>query len=333
MSPSGPPAPTVADVWDARRALQGVVRRTPVLQDDLLDEAAGAAVHLKAEHLQRTGSFKVRGAYNKVRTLSPEARQRGILTISAGNAALGAAYAARAHGIACTVVMPARPVQAKLDAVRALGAEVVLHGASTTEMFARADELIAEHGFTLVHPFEQPEVIAGQGTVGLEILEDVPDLDTIYVPASGGGLIAGIALVVKSLAPHVRVIGVQPEGAPAIRMSLDAGALTESPPVDTLADGLIARRCGALNFALIQRYVDDVVLVSDDDILDAMRLIWRSLRMAVEPSGAAALAGARRDRRSGRARIAVVASGANVDVNLLQHAVAGGTAAGWKAAL
>ncbi|HEX6988397.1 MAG TPA: pyridoxal-phosphate dependent enzyme, partial [Bacillota bacterium] len=161
--------PTVADVWDARRVLHGVVRRTPVFQDDLLDAAVGATVHLKAEHLQRTGSFKVRGAYNKVRSLTPEARQRGILTISAGNAALGAAYAARAHGIACSVVMPARPVQAKLDAVRALGAEVVLHGTSTPEMFAKADELIAEHGFTLVHPFEQPEVIAGQGTIGLEI--------------------------------------------------------------------------------------------------------------------------------------------------------------------
>ncbi|HEX6988261.1 MAG TPA: pyridoxal-phosphate dependent enzyme, partial [Bacillota bacterium] len=165
---------------------------------------------------------------------------------------------------------------------------------------------------------------------GLEILEDVPDVDTIYVPASGGGLVAGIALAVKSLAPRVRVIAVQPEGAPAIRMSVAAGALVESPPVDTLADGLIARRCGALNFAIIQRFVDDVILVSDDDILDAMRLIWRSLRMAVEPSGAAALAGARRDRRAGRANIVVLASGANVDPALFHHAVAGGTAAAWK---
>lgn len=323
--------PTVADVWDARRALQGVVRRTPVFREDLLDEAVGAAVHVKAEHLQRTGSFKVRGAYNKVRSLSPEARARGILTVSAGNAALGAAFAARAHGIPCRVVMPARPVQAKLDAVRALGAEVILHGTSTTEMFARAEELMAEHGYSFVHPFEQPEVIAGQGTIGFEILEDVPDVDTIYVPASGGGMLAGVALAVKALAPRVRVIGVQPQGAPSIRLSLDAGAVTESPPVDTLADGLIARRCGALNFAIIRRLVDDVVLVSDDEILDAMRLIWRTMRTAVEPSGAAALAGACRDRRAGRSRV-VVTSGANVDLDLLRHALAGGTAAAWKQA-
>jgi threonine dehydratase len=325
--------PTIADIFEAQLLLKKIVRRTPILNDETLDEALGTRVFVKAEHLQKTGSFKVRGAYNRVHHLSEGEKQRGILTISAGNAAMGAAFAARAHGVHCTVIMPATPVPAKLEAVEALGADVVCHGATTTEMFAKAKDLLHSKGYSLVHPFEQSEVIAGQGTIGLEIMEDLGDADIVLVPASGGGLVAGIALAVKTLRPSVDVIAVQPEGASAIRLSWDAGTLTESPNVDTLADGLIAKRCGRLNFAIIQQYVDDVVLVSDDEILAAMATIWRTLRSAVEPSGAAALAALAQYPRFHDRRVVVVTSGANVDVGLLHHAIKGGSAQTWKDAL
>ncbi len=321
--------PTITDVWQARRALRGVLRRTPILTNDRLDKELHGRLFIKAEHLQQTGSFKIRGIYNRVRLLPERERERGILTASSGNAGIAAAFAALLHGIDCTVVMPTHTVEAKIEAVRALGARVVLHGRTTSEMFAKAEEVVRSKSYAWVHPFDQPEVIAGHGTIGLELLEEIEELDTIVVPTSGGGMLSGIATVVKVLEPAIELIGVQPEGAPGIRLSLAKGGVTKCTGVDTIADGLIAEECGHLNFEIIQRHADDVVLVSDDEILEAMRTLWKTMHMAVEPSGAAALAAVYRYSRFHGRRVAVVTSGANVDLGLLEHALGGGTARGW----
>jgi threonine dehydratase len=327
-----PLGPTLEDVRDAARALDGIARRTPVLTDQLLDTAAQANVSVKAEFLQRGGAYKFRGIYNKVRLLSSVERSRGIVTVSSGNAGIAAAYAARLCGASCLVVMPATPLEEKVTAIEALGGRTLRHGASSTEMFAKAEELIEKERRTFVHPFDQPEVIAGQATMGLELVDQVADFDVIVAPTGGGGMLAGLAVALRKLKPAVEIVGVQPEGAAGIVLSLKAGTVTELETVDTLADGLAVRRCGELTFALINRFVDDVLVVSDDEILAAVALYWRLLHVAVEPAGAAALAAAIRYPRFRGRRVVVLGSGANVDVNLLRHALSGGTAADWKQA-
>jgi threonine dehydratase len=324
-------APDLEHVRDAAQALDGVARRTPVLTDQLLDEAAEATVSVKAEFLQRGGAYKFRGIYNKIRLLSSQERSRGIVTVSSGNAGIAAAYAARLCGTSCLVVMPAKPLEEKTRAIEALGGQVLKHGTSSTDMFARAQELV-EEGRTFVHPFDQPEVIAGQATMALELLDQASDFDVIVAPTGGGGMLAGISVALRELKPNVQIIGVQPKGAAGIALSLKMGTVTELETVDTLADGLAVRRCGELTFNLINRFVDDVLLVSDDEILMAVAIYWRVLHVAVEPAAAAALAAVLRYPRFRGERIVVLASGANVDVNLLRHALDGGTAADWKQA-
>ena len=322
--------PTLEDVQSAAAALHGVARVTPVLTDDLLDEATGSTVSVKAEFLQRGGAYKFRGIYNKLRLLTADERARGIVTVSSGNAGIAAAYAARLHGATCVVVMPARPSPHKVVAIEALGGRVLRHGSSSTEMFERAQELVGE-GLTFVHPFDQPEVIAGQGTMALELLEQAPELEVLLVPTAGGGMLAGISLVLRAAGSEIELVGVQPEGAAAIHRSLAAGSVAELTSVDTLADGLLVRRCGELTFELIRDRVDDVVLVSDDEILAAVAAYWRILHVAIEPAGAASLAALLRyDRFRGR-RVGVLASGANIRPELLQHALDGRSAREWKA--
>lgn len=301
-----------------------------MLAEDSLAKTLGADVWVKAEHLQRTGSFKFRGIYNRVLALSEEERDAGIITVSSGNAAIAAALSARLEGISCIVIMPEWVVDAKLEAVKGLGAIVVKHGRSDPEMFAKADELIADKGYAVVHSFDQPEVIAGHATIGLELLEEAPNVDCVLVPTSGGGLISGICIGIKELRPDIRVVGVQPEGADGIRRSLDAGKIVPCTPVDTLADGLTGDAPGEGNFEIIKRYVDDVVLVSDDEMLQAMALIWKTLRTVVEPSGAAAVAAIARHGCFRGRRIVAITSGANVDLDLLRHAVNGGSASEWR---
>jgi threonine dehydratase len=324
-------APDLEDVRDAAQALDGVARRTPVLTDQLLDEAVGAKVSVKAEFLQRGGAYKFRGIYNKIRLFSSQERSRGIVTVSSGNAGIAAAYAARLCGASCLVVMPAKPLEEKARAIEALGGQVLRHGTSSTDMFAGAQELV-EEGRTFVHPFDQPEVIAGQATMALELVDQAADFDVIVAPTGGGGMLAGISVALRELKPNVQIIGVQPEGAAGIALSLKMGTVTELETVDTLADGLAVRRCGELTFNLINRFVDDVLVVSDDEILAAVAIYWRVLHVAVEPAGAASLAAVLRYPRFRGQRIVVLASGANVDVNLLRHALDGGTAADWKQA-
>lgn len=320
-----PGLPGISDVLAARRALAGVAVRTPVLRSDLLDERAGARLFFKAEGLQLTGSFKVRGAYNKIRSLTPEETARGLITVSAGNAALGAAWAARALGARLVVVMPENAVPEKLAAVAALGARIEKDGVTNaTQAFERLARLREEHGYTLVHPFDDPFVIAGAGTATWELLEDVPDLDDLVIPASGGGLLGGALLAARGLAPRAKVYGVQPDGAAGIVRSLATGAPTPPEKVQTVADGLTAPKPGILNFQLIQQYVEDIFTVPDEAILAALGLVARHLRVVVEPAGAAGLAGALADDRFRGRRVGVLLSGSNTGMERVREALAPG---------
>jgi threonine dehydratase len=314
--------PDLPDILAARRALAGVVARTPVLRSDALDERAGAQLFFKAEGLQITGSFKVRGAYNKIRSLTPEEKARGLITVSAGNAALGAAWAAQRLGAHLVVVMPENAVPEKLAAVAAMGAQIEKEGVTNaTQAFERLAKLREEHGYTLVHPFDDPLVIAGAGTATWELLEEVPDLDDLVIPTSGGGPLSGALLAVRGLAPNARVYGVQPEGADGIVRSLAAGAPTPPEKVQTVADGLTAPKPGVLNFELIKRYATGVFTVPDAAILSALVLIARHLRVIVEPAGATGLAGALADDRFRGRRVGVLLTGSNTGMERVREAL------------
>jgi threonine dehydratase len=316
--------PDIPDVLAARRALAGVVLRTPVLRSDTLDEMSGVRLFFKAEGLQVTGSFKVRGAYNRVRSLAPAEVARGLITVSAGNAALGAAWAARATGARLVVVMPETAVPEKLAAVAALGARIEKEGVTNaTQAFERLARLREEHGYTLVHPFDDPFVIAGAGTATWELLEEVPDLDDLAIPASGGGLLAGALLAARGLAPRARVYGVQPDGADGIVRSLAAGTPTAPEKVQTVADGLTAPKPGALNFELIRRDAAGILTVPDGAILSALGQVARHLKVVVEPAGAAALAGVLADGRFRGRRVGVLLSGSNTGMERVREALGG----------
>ena len=301
-------------IHNARKRITGRIHLTPVLSATRLGERVGTKLVLKCESLQKTGSFKVRGALNRALQLDADARARGVVTVSAGNHAQALAWASRAAGVHCTVVMPTVASPAKIAASRGYGAEVVLHGASGIEAFARAHELAAERGLVFVHPFDDPDVQAGQGTVGLEILEQVPDVEVVVVPVGGGGLIAGIAVAIKEQRPDVRVFGVEPVGAAAMRQSLDAGRPVRLQSMQTIADGLAAPMAGEHTYPVVARYVDDVVLVSDEEIVDAMRELLFSAKLLAEGGGAAATAAVISGRLpiAGRKVVSVV-SGGNVD--------------------
>jgi threonine dehydratase len=309
--------PALADVREARAAIADRVHRTPMFSSRTLGDLAGAPVVLKAENLQKTGSFKARGATHAVRRLGAAARAAGIVTISAGNHAQAVAYAASAEGIRCVVVMPAGAVASKVEAARAFGAEVILHG-TPREAFARFEALQQERGLAPVHPFDHPDVIAGQGTVGLEIAEDVPDAGLVVVPVGGGGLLSGIAVALRGLGSRARIIGVEPEGSAAMRRALDAGRPVALEAITSVADGLGAPAVSERTLRLVGRLVDDVVLVSDAEILDAMRLLLARAKLLVEPAGAAGLAALLSGRLgSPSGPIVVVLSGGNVDLSRL----------------
>jgi threonine dehydratase len=281
--------PTLEKILAAREALAGLVHRTPCVSSATLSRMAGCRVQLKLENLQKTGSFKPRGAITNMRGLSRAERERGVITISAGNAAQGVAYAASVLSCPATVVMPASASPAKAEAARGYGAEVILHG-DVSAAFTRMDEIRRERGLAFVHPFDAPGTVAGQGTVGVEVLEQVPDAELVLVGIGGGGLISGVALAVKSMRPKVRVVGVEPAGAAAMRRSLDAGEPVRLERIDTIADGLAPPLVGKLNYAIVRQHVDDVVLVEDDEIRAAMRLLLERCKILAEPAGAAATA-------------------------------------------
>ena len=301
------------DVRRAAQRLEGVAHRTPVLTSRTLDQRTGAHVHLKAECFQRGGAFKFRGAYNKISSLPEDALRRGVLAYSSGNHAQAVAIAAGLLGTNATIVMPEDAPAAKLDATRGYGADVVPYdrwSESREEIGARLAE---ERGLELVRPYDDPLVMAGQGTVALELLDEAPELDLIVVPISGGGLIAGCATAAKALRPGIRVVGVEPEEGDDTRRSLAAGKRVRIDVPHTIADGLQSTEPGEQTFEILRRTVDDVVTVSDDEIVAAMTFLFDRLKVVVEPSGAvgvAALLGGTLDAR-GRA-VGVVLSGGNV---------------------
>lgn len=309
----------------ARHLLEGEVHRTPLVSSRTLSRLAGApSSWLKLENLQKTGSFKVRGALVNIQGLTPDQRRRGLITVSAGNHAQALAWAARAAGCRATVVMPASASEAKVEAARGYGAEVVLHGELTT-IFPKMEEIRRERGLTFVHPFDAPGTVAGTGTVGLEILEEIPEEATVVVGVGGGGLISGVALAVKESRPGCKVIGVEPEGAPAMRRSLDQGRPVHLDTIDTIADGLAAPFAGKLNFEIVRRCVDDVITLSDPEILSGVRFLLERCKVLAEPAGAAATAALLHQRVPllPDAPVVSIVSGGNISAGLLAEHLGG----------
>ncbi len=351
------PAPRdipLADIQAAAVRIEGRVARTPLLHsrtaarwietrqgirlggagladrpgEDAAPAAGDARLFVKAEHLQVTGSFKSRGAVNRVLTMTPGERARGIVTMSAGNHAGAVAYAAAAAGITVTVVMPTGASRAKAEAARGYGATVELHGADVGETFQRLQQLQLEQGSFFVPPFDDPDVIAGQGTIGLEILEDLPDVDVVVVGVGGGGLISGVAAAIRQARPSVRIYGVEPRGSDALSRGLIAGAPVSIRP-QSIADGLGAPFAGVWTIDLCRRYVDEVLLVDDAVIADGMRFALGRMKQLLEPAGAAALGAVLAGVmpiRDGDV-VCVIASGGNVDLDRLPMLLASGTSA------
>lgn len=279
-----------ANLRDAAKRLEGVARHTRIEHSQELGDRVGHKVLLKPENLQLTGSFKVRGAYNKIASLSQKDLDRGIITASAGNHAQGVAFASRHRGAQATIVMPQITPPLKVDATKAYGAEVVLKGNVFDESFAYARHLADERGMTFVHPFDDYEVLCGQGTIALEILNDVPDVTDIVVPLGGGGLGAGVALAVKTFRPDVRVIGATPVGSPAWRESLTAGRVVAADQVSTAAEGVAVKRPGDLDYALLSHYMDDLVQITESDISEMILFMLEKHKLVVEAAGAVSLA-------------------------------------------
>jgi threonine dehydratase len=303
----------LADAERARTVVASHILRTPLVSSHSLGERIGAEAFLKLENLQRTGSFKVRGATFAMSRLSPAARAAGVVTMSAGNAAQAIAYAGRAQGVRVTVVMPETAPKTKVAATRGYGAEIRFAG-DMTQLLPMVKELQAK-GLYFLHPFDDDDVIAGHASLGLEILEDLPGVDLVVVPVGGGGLISGVALGIKALRPTARIVGVEPQGAPGVRRALDAGHVVRLESVDTVADGLAAPFAGERNLEIIRRDVDDVVLISDEAIIDGLRFLVGRARIVAEPAGAAAvgalLGGAVRAKAN--QRVVAIVSGGNID--------------------
>ncbi|MDQ3528994.1 MAG: pyridoxal-phosphate dependent enzyme, partial [Actinomycetota bacterium] len=278
------------EILAARERLAGVVQTTPLEPSSAVSELAGVRALLKCEHLQRTGSFKIRGAYNRIVQLDEAERARGVACASAGNHAQGVALSARLVGVHATVFMPATAPLPKVEATRSYGAEVVLIGSGFDEAYEAAQKWTADNGAVFVHPFDHPDIIAGQGTLGLEILDQVPDAGTIVVPMGGGGLISGIAAAVKARKPDTRIVGVEAAGAAAFPASLAAGQPCALDSVSTIADGIAVKTPGELTLAHVRELVDECVTVSDEAIARAVLLLVERAKQVVEPSGAAGLA-------------------------------------------
>lgn len=305
----------LSSIHAARSRIAGRVHVTPTLSATRLGQPVGVQLFLKCENLQKTGSFKARGALNKLASLDAAARGRGVVTVSAGNHAQALAWAARAEGVKATVVMQRAASPTKVEASRGYGAEVVLHGANGMEAFDHAHVLERERGLTFVHPFDDEVICAGAGTAGLELVEQISDLDVVVVPIGGGGLISGMVVAIKETNPRIRVYGVEPVGASSMRQSLDAGHAVHLESLNTIADGLAAPMAGEVNYEIVRRYVDDVVLISDEPIAAAVRELLLSAKLLAEPAGAAATAAIVTRAvpfRDGE-RVAAVVSGGNVD--------------------
>ena len=316
---------TLNDIREAQSRLRGIAARTKLIPSHIHQVNGikdSRQIYLKPENLQPIGSFKLRGSYNKVATLSEEERRRGVITYSSGNHAQGVAFAARALGAKAVIVMPANAPAVKREATLALGAEIILVGPASSERQAKAEELAAQHGYVIVPPYNDEKIIAGQGTIGLEILEDLPEVETVIAPVGGGGMISGIATAIKLSRPSVRVIGAEPEFAADAQASLRAGRIVEFTPeqvTQTLADGLRTQSIGVINFEHIRQYVDDIVTVSEDEIRETMMRLSADPKTLAEPSGAVAVAAFlfHRDQLPGTMLNVAVISGGNIEPEVL----------------
>lgn len=307
---------SLSDVYDAAEKLTPILRKTELIESPFFSNEYGNRVLLKPENLQATGAFKIRGAYNKVSKLTSEEKACGIIAASAGNHAQGVGYAAQLLGVKATLVMPATTPIIKVEATKQYGVQVVLHGDNFDEAYRKARELEAEHGYAFVHPFDDLDVILGQGTVALEILEELANVDEILVPMGGGGLISGIAFAAKLLKPSIRIIGVEPEGACCVFQSLAEQKVTELEKVDTMADGVAVKRPGSIPFEFIKEFVDEVVTVSDLDILEAILLLMEKHKLITEGAGALSLAGLKKIASKNK-NIVCVVSGGNIDISTI----------------
>ena len=311
---------TLADFKQVRARIAPHIKHTPLLTSRQLSEATGYEVRLKAEMFQRVGSYKIRGPLNKFALMPEEQKRRGVVCSSAGNHAQGVALAAKIHGIRAVVCMAENATPSKIEATRAYGAEVVLHGTIWDEANEKAKELVRTEGLTYVHPFDDEQLIAGQGTLGLEIVQDWPDVDAVVVPIGGGGLISGVSMAVKGHNPRIRVIGVESSDGPAMQQSVRAGAL-QTIDCRTVIDGLRVRRVGELNFSVVQRYVDDIVALPDREIFDAMLWVMERCKVVVEGAAAAPVAALLHGlvKLPAGSKVAAVLSGGNVNLQQLRN--------------
>ncbi len=318
---------TIADVWRAYKFLKPLIHHTPLSHSRTMSELTGAEVYLKCEHMQRSGAFKVRGAGYKLSTLTQEQLRAGVITASAGNHAQGVAISAAQYHTACTIVMPESAPLAKVTATEGYGAKVVLYGATYDDAYQHCLELQQQSGATFIHAFNDPYVVAGQGTLGLEMLNDLPDADAIIVPIGGGGLISGIAIAARALKPDITIIGVQASGAASCRASLDAGMPVTLPAATTIADGIAVKRPGDLTFSIIQKLVDDIVLVDDEATINAVLLLMERCKMMVEGAGAIGLAALLSGKVNFKGKkVLVPLTGGNIDINLVGRFIEHGLA-------
>ena len=310
---------SLEDFQETRARIAPHIKRTPLLTSRQLDDLTGYDVRLKAEMFQRVGSYKIRGPLNKFALMSDADKKRGVVCSSAGNHAQGVALAAQIHGMRAVVCMAANATPAKIAATKGYGAEVVLHGSIWDEANEKAKELVRDEGLVYVHPFDDEQLIAGQGTLGLEIVEDWPNIDAVIVPIGGGGLISGVAMAVKGHNARIRVIGVESSDGPAMKMSVEAGSL-QTIDCNTIIDGLRVRRVGAINFSVVQRFVDEIVTLPDREIFDAMIWVMERCKVVVEGAAAAPVAALLHGlvKLPSGSRVAAVLSGGNVNLDQLR---------------
>lgn len=319
--------PSYDDVLKAKKMKSKKIRKTPMLYSPTFSMLSESKVYLKSEFQQKTGSFKIRGADYKIQTLTEQEKQKGVIAASAGNHAQGVAYASKEQNIPCTIVMPKNASPAKVAATKWYGAKVILEGKNYDESSAKAKEIAKKTGAMLIHAFDDPEIIAGQGVIGLEILEDMPDIEEVYVPIGGGGLAAGILLAIKTNHPNIKVVGVQSRAFPSMYESWKAGAITNAGGARTIADGVSVKVPGQLTFSIIKDSIDDIVLVDDSDIIKAMFLLMERMKFVVEPAGAASLAYLISKKPAKGKKVACILAGGNVDMYLLGQIVDKGLAA------
>ncbi|MBQ7487817.1 MAG: threonine ammonia-lyase [Clostridia bacterium] len=307
-------------ILEARERLKGVIQRTGLVAFRALSDE-NSTLYLKTEDLQNTGSFKVRGAYIKIASLNDDERAAGVIASSAGNHAQGVALAARNFGVPATIVMPSGAPLSKVKATREFGANVILHGTVYDDAYQEARRIQEETGATFIHPFDDPLVIAGQGTIGLEIMDDLPDVRTIVVPIGGGGLASGVAAAVKILHPQVRVIGVQASGAAGMKASFEAGHVVALQSAKTIADGIAVKQPGELTYAICRQYLDDIVTVDDDEIAQAILFLMENGKMVAEGAGAAPVAAILNHKVERSGNVVALVSGGNIDVTMISRII------------